>query len=86
MLHRVPDSRLCPSHRNYRRATPCDEEWLLIEWPNGEPEPAKHWLSTLPKDTPAEGLVYVAKMHWRIERDYQDLKQVSGLGHLKGRG
>src|SRR5260370_38696567 len=28
----------------------------------------------------------VAKMRWRIERDYQELKQEIGLGHYEGRG
>jgi SRSO17 transposase len=31
-------------------------------------------------------LVDIAKMRWRIERDYQDLKQEIGLGHNEGRG
>lgn len=74
------------SHRDYWRATPREEEWLLIEWPTGEAEPAKYWLSTLPEDTPVERLVHVTKMRWRIERDYQDLKQAFGLGHFEGRG
>ena len=26
------------------------EEWLLVEWPEGEAEPTKYWLSTLPGD------------------------------------
>ena len=30
--------------------------------------------------------VDVAKMRWRIERDYQELKQEIGLGHYEGRG
>ena len=25
------------------------KEWLLIEWPEGEDEPTKYWLSTLPR-------------------------------------
>ena len=58
---------------------------LLIEWPEGEPEPSKYWLSTLGPDVPIERLVYEAKMRWRIERDYQDLKQDLGLGHYEGR-
>lgn len=31
-------------------------------------------------------LVKAAHMRWRIERDYQDLKQDLGLGHYEGRG
>ncbi|MFX5464524.1 transposase, partial [Acinetobacter baumannii] len=46
----------------------------------------KYWLSTLPADTPIETLVDTAKLRWRIERDYQDLKQELGLGHYEGRG
>ena len=61
-------------------------EWLLIEWPSGEDEPTKYWLSTLPEDSKIEDLVDLAKLRWRIERDYQDLKQEIGLGHYEGRG
>jgi SRSO17 transposase len=61
-------------------------EWLLIEWPQGENEPTKYWLSTLPRTTPFGDLVDAAKLRWRIERDYQELKQEVGLGHYEGRG
>ena len=69
-----------------RRAKDRGEETLLIEWPEGETEPTKYWLSTLPKRTSLRRLVDIAKMRWRIERDYQDLKQEIGLGHYEGRG
>ncbi len=62
------------------------EETLLIEWPEGEAEPTKYWLSTLDKNISFRHLVDIAKMRWRIERDYQDLKQEIGLGHYEGRG
>ena len=61
-------------------------EWLLIEWPEGEAEPTKYWFSTLPADISFRRLVDFAKLRWRIERDYQDLKQEVGLGHYEGRG
>jgi SRSO17 transposase len=69
-----------------RRAKERAEETLLIEWPEGEAEPTKYWLSTLPQRTAFRDLVDTAKMRWRIERDYQDLKQEIGLGHYEGRG
>jgi SRSO17 transposase len=62
------------------------EEWLLAETPEDEAEPAKYWLSTLPVDISFERLVDQAKLRWRIERDYQELKQEVGLGHYEGRG
>jgi SRSO17 transposase len=62
------------------------EETLLIEWPEGEAEPTKYWLSTLDKDISFRRLVDIAKMRWRVERDYQELKQEVGLGHYEGRG
>ena len=61
-------------------------EWLLIEWPKGEAEPTKYWLSTLPDTIAFDLLVDIAKLRWRIERDYQELKQEVGLGHFEGRG
>ena len=62
------------------------QEWLLIEWPEGEAEPTKYWLSTLQANISFRQLVDFAKLRWRIERDYQELKQEVGLGHYEGRG
>ena len=78
--------RVCPAHRDYGRSEPFPEEWLVIEWPAGEPEPTKYWLSTLPADIALMELVRLAKHRWVIERDYQELKQELGLGHYEGRG
>lgn len=62
------------------------EQWLLIEWPAHEAEPSKYFLSTLSEDVTLDELVGVAHQRWRIERNYQDLKQDFGLGHYEGRG
>lgn len=77
--------RVRAAHRDYRGDVPRDEEWLLIEWPAGEPEPTKYFLSTLPADTSSTELVAAAKIRWRIERDYQELKQEFGLNNFEGR-
>jgi SRSO17 transposase len=61
-------------------------QWLLIEWPADQAEPVKYILSTLPETTSLSDLVSAAYQRWRIERDYQDLKQDFGLGHYEGRG
>jgi SRSO17 transposase len=78
--------RVRPAHRDIWRCEPWPEEWLLIEWPKGETEPTKCWLSNLPPSTTRKQLVHTAKARWVIERDYQELKQEIGLGHYEGRG
>jgi SRSO17 transposase len=82
----VKDLALRVAHRDYWRTDTRPEEWLLIEWPDGEKEPIKYWLSTLPGHIAFPQLVAIAKMRWRIERDYQELKQEVELGHFEGRG
>ena len=77
--------RVRPAHRDYEKAEPHAEEWLLLEWPQGEPEPTKYWMSTLSANTGLKDLVRMAKHRWIIERDYQELKQELGLGHFEGR-
>jgi SRSO17 transposase len=78
--------RVRPAHDDARRSEPAAEEWLLIEWPEGDAEPDHYWLSTLPADISLERMVDTAKLRWRIERDYLELKQEVGLGHYEGRG
>jgi SRSO17 transposase len=75
-----------PAHRDYWQAEPHPAEWLLIEWPTGESEPTKYWLSTLQANVSLKELVRLAKHRWIIERDYEELKQELGLGHYEGRG
>jgi len=78
--------RIRIARRDFNRSEPWPEEWLLIEWPKGEKEPTKYWLSNLPPDIGFARLVDLAKLRWRIERDYQELKQEIGLDHFEGRG
>jgi SRSO17 transposase len=74
----------------HRKALPVEdpraEEWLLVEWPKREKKPIKYMLSTLPEGTAFSRMVDIAKLRWRIERDYEELKQEVGLGHFEGRG
>lgn len=58
----------------------------MLEWPAGEPEPTKYWLSTLAASISLAALARLAKLRWRIERDYQELKDELGLDHFEGRG
>jgi SRSO17 transposase len=59
--------------------------WLILEWPDGASEPTDQWLSTLPMDTSITELVRLAKIRWRIEHDYRELKHGLGLDHFEGR-
>jgi SRSO17 transposase len=58
--------RVRVTHRDYWLTEPRAEEWLLIEWPEGENEPTKYWLSTLPDDITFRGLVDTTRVRWRI--------------------
>jgi SRSO17 transposase len=78
--------RVRPAHGDTQRSEPWPEEWLLIEWPRGEAEPTRYWLSNLGPTTGLAKLVRTAKARWLIERDYEELKQEIGLDHYEGRG
>jgi SRSO17 transposase len=86
LVSRFARLRVRAAHRDYNLAETRPEEWLLIEWPKSEHEPTKYWLSTAPEKIAFHRLVDLAKLRWRIERDYQELKQEVGLGHFEGRG
>ncbi len=77
--------RIRPASRDWLLDRPHALEWLLIEWPADEKEPAKYGLSTLPEDATLLMLVDMAKLRWRIERDYEELKSEFGLAHFEGR-
>ena len=73
------------AHRHAEGAGPGAELWLLSEWPRDEAAPTKYYLSSLPATTSVRTLVRFAKLRWRIERDYQELKGELGLDHFEGR-
>lgn len=82
--------RVRPANIELRRAAHREGEgleecWLLAEWPPGSEQPIKYWLSNLPADTPLKQLVGLAKLRWRIEHDYRELKDALGLDHFEGR-
>ena len=76
--------RVRVAHRDYNLTESRPGEWLLIEWPEEEKEPTKYWLSTLSEGIAFNRLVDIAKLRWRSERDYQELKQEVGLRHFEG--
>jgi SRSO17 transposase len=78
--------RVRAAHQDWLRSEQREEQWLLIDWPESEPEPVHYWLSTLPASTKLRTLARTAMTRWRIERDYQELKQEFGLSHYEGRG
>ena len=71
--------------RAAHNSQPHEEQWMLVEWPLGDPEPRHYWFSTLCANTPIKTLVANAQGRWRIERDYQELKSELGLHHYEGR-
>jgi SRSO17 transposase len=82
--------RVRPANVKLRRtaannATELAVRWMLAEWPPGAQEPTKYWLADLPEDTPLRQLAGLAKIRWRIEHDYRELKDALGLDHFEGR-
>jgi len=86
MRSRFARVRVRAAHRDTWRSEPRPEEWLLMEWPLGEDGPTKVWLSNVSADVTMTDLVHLAKIRWRIERDYQELKDEIGIDHYEGRG
>lgn len=64
---------------------PPREEWLIAEWADGQEQPSDYWMSNLPADTDPERLARLARMRWKIELDYKQLKGELGLDHYEGR-
>jgi SRSO17 transposase len=72
-------------NRANREGSELPLRWLLCEWPKDHEEPTKYWLSNLPVEVPLVELVRLAKLRWRIEHDYRELKDALGLDHFEGR-
>jgi len=77
--------RVRAAHRDHQRSRPRPIEWLLAEWPLAEPQPTKLWFSSAPETATLEELVRLAKIRWRVERDFEELKEELGLDHYEGR-
>jgi SRSO17 transposase len=78
-------TRVQTAHEWNHGQAPGPEVWLLVEWPAGEPEPAKYYLCDLPKSMSLRQLVATARGRWRVEQDYQQMKEELGLDHFEGR-
>ena len=68
-----------------RTPWPPREEWLTCEWPDGHDQPSDYWISNLPEETEPEQLARLARLRWKIELDYKQLKGELGLDHYEGR-
>jgi SRSO17 transposase len=77
--------RVVAAHPIERLHLPPRQEWLIVEWPEGDERPSDLWLSNLPADTPPERLVQLARLRWVVELDYRQLKGELGLDHYEGR-
>lgn len=78
-------ARVRASHEQQKRPLPPPEEWLVCEWPEGAQEPSGYWLSNLSADAEPERLARLARLRWKIELDYKQLKGELGLDHYEGR-
>jgi len=78
--------RVQPAHGHAHDQPELPLVWLLIEWPREMEAPSKYWFSNLPEGLLLRRLVQLAKLRWRVEQNYQQLKEELGLDHYEGRG
>jgi SRSO17 transposase len=78
--------RVQPAHGHFQGKPELEPVWLLIEWPPQAEAPTKYWFSNLPEEVSLRRLVRLAKLRWRVEQNYQQLKEELGLDHYEGRG
>lgn len=84
-LSRFAAVRVRTAHRHIGGNQPGPWRWLLVEWAKSQSAPNKYWLSSLPEKTALRTLIRLAKLRWRVERDYQEMKAEVGLDHFEGR-
>ena len=86
-VHAAHGWRDDPRRQGWREGAevPPREEWLIAEWPEDQEEPTDYWISNLPADIQPERLVRLARMRWKMELDYKQLKGELGLDHYEGR-
>jgi hypothetical protein len=77
--------RVSPCREQHRELAERETVWLLIEWRDGEVEPANYFFSSLPETITRKELVRLTMQRWRTERVYEDLKGELGLDHFEGR-
>jgi len=83
---RFATCRVQPAHGHVRDRPEWEPVWVLIEWPPQAEAPTKYWFSNLPQGVSLRRLVQLAKLRWRVEQNYQQLKEELGLDHYEGRG
>src|SRR5882672_5619726 len=77
--------RIVPAYDQCHGMDNRESLWLLIEWRDGETEPANYFLSSLSSRMTKKKLIRLAMQRWRTERVYEDLKGELGLDHYEGR-
>jgi SRSO17 transposase len=77
--------RIVPAYDQCHGMDNRESLWLLVEWRDGETEPANYFLSSLSSRMTKKKLIQLAMQRWRTERVYQDLKGELGLDHYEGR-
>jgi hypothetical protein len=73
--------RVTPAGDNAKR----DVQWLLIEWRDGETEPASYFFATLPEHIDKRALIRIVVQQWRTARVYEDVKGELGIDHFEGK-
>lgn len=77
--------RVQTAHGYVEGEEPGKRVWLVIQWPKGETEPLKYYLCDLAENLSLRRLIEITRGRWRVEQDYQQMKEELGLDHFEGR-